>query len=235
MFRDIDADVYIMIDGDDTYTVEEINTLIQAFEKFNADMVIGDRISNGSYRSENKRSWHGAGNRLVTWLINKLFHAHLKDIMSGFRVFSRKFVKNYPVLCKGFELETEMTVFALNNYLTIAEVPINFKERMTGSYSKLHTVTDGGKVLITIFNLFRHYRPLLFFGSVSALLVLLSILIGIPVIVEYFKYQYVYKLPSAVLASAVMLLAVLSYVIGLILDTISIIDRKNFQIHLNKP
>jgi len=153
--------------------------------------------------------------------------------MSGYRVLSKRFVKNYPVMCKGFELETEMTIFALHNHLYLVEIPVNFKERPKGSYSKLNTFSDGRKVLAAIFNLFRHYRPLLFFGSVSILFVIISVLIGIPVIMEFIKYHYVYKIPSAILASSVMLLAVLSYVIGLILDTITSYDKKNFQIRLN--
>jgi glycosyltransferase involved in cell wall biosynthesis len=233
MFRDVDADIFIITDGDDTYPADEVKNLLHAFEKFNADMVIGDRFSKGSIIAENQRHWHRFGNNLVRYLINKLFDVHLSDIMSGYRVFSKKFVKNYPVFCKGFELETEMTIFALNHHLFLVEVPITIKERPKGSFSKLNTFSDGRKIMATIFNLFRYYRPLVFFGTISVVLIIVSMLIGIPVVIEFFKFHYVYKVPSAILASSIMLLAILSYVIGLILDTITTIDKKNFLIRLN--
>ncbi len=233
MFWQIDADVYIMVDGDNTYPANEVKKLLNIFFERNCDMVVGDRLSNGTYRKENKRNFHGFGNNLVKSLINFIFKSELNDIMSGYRVFSKRFVKSYPVLCKGFEIETEMTIFALNNYLSIAEVPIDFKDRPEGSFSKLNTLSDGRKVLLTILNLFRHYKPLQFFGVIALVFFLLSIISGLPAIIEYFKYNYVYRVPLAILASGLMLLSFLTFSIGLILDTISINDKKQMQQKLN--
>ncbi len=234
MFREIDADIYIMVDGDDTYPASEVKKILAPVENGECYMAIGDRLTNGTYAAENSRSFHQFGNNIVRGLINRLFRAKMKDIMTGYRVFNKKFIKNYPVLCTGFELETEMTIFALNNKLGIAEIPINFQERPDGSYSKLNTFSDGRKVILTIFNLYRHYKPFLFFGTIAAIITLIALIIGTPVIIEYIKLQYVYKVPSAILASGLMLFALLSFAIGLILDTIAIIDKKNFQINLNR-
>jgi glycosyltransferase involved in cell wall biosynthesis len=234
MFREIEADVYIMVDGDDTYPANEVKRLLEPVASGHFDVVIGDRLTNGTYSAENKRRFHQFGNNSVKFLINKLFKANLKDIMSGYRVFNKRFVKNYPVLCKGFELETEMSIFALNNGLAIKEIPVVFQDRPEGSFSKLNTFSDGRKVILTIFNLFRHYRPFLFFGTLSVLFLIASIVVGMPVILEYINYKYIYKVPSAILASGLMLISIFTFSIGLILDTISIIDKKNFQLHLNK-
>jgi glycosyltransferase involved in cell wall biosynthesis len=232
MFERIDADVYIMVDGDDTYPAKHVKELLAPVLYNGYDMVIGDRLTNGTYSSENKRNFHEFGNNLVKYLINKLFKANLKDIMSGYRVFSRKFVKNYPVLYSGFELETDMTIFSLHNNFLIKEIPIDFQDRPEGSESKLNTFSDGFKVLLTIFNLFRHYKPLLFFGIISLISLLIALGFGIPVIREYYLYQFVYKVPSAVLASGLVLVSILTFAIGLILDTISKIDRINFEIRI---
>lgn len=234
MFRDVEADVYIMVDGDDTYPASEVRKLLDPVVESNFYMVIGDRLSTGAYASENRRSFHQFGNNLVCFLINKLFKSGLKDIMSGYRVFNRAFVKNYPVLCKGFELETEMSIFALNNNLAIKEIPVSFKDRPEGSISKLNTFRDGRKVILTIFNLFRHYRPFLFFGIFAIIAVICALIIGYPVILEYIRYKYVYKVPSAILASGMVMIAFICFAIGLILDTISALDKKNFQVNLNK-
>jgi glycosyltransferase involved in cell wall biosynthesis len=232
MFEKIDADIYIMVDGDDTYPAKHVKDLLAPVLNDGYDMVIGDRLTNGTYSAENKRNFHEFGNNLVKNLINKLFKAKLRDIMSGYRVFSKKFIKNYPVLYSGFELETDMTIFSLHNNFLMKEIPIDFQDRPEGSESKLNTFTDGFKVLMTIFNLFRHYKPLLFFGIFSALSLLLALVFGIPVIREYYLYHYVYKVPSAVLASGLVLVSILTFAIGLILDTISRMDRKSFELHL---
>ena len=234
MFRNIDADIYIMVDGDDTYPAAQIKSLLKPLEEDYYFMIIGDRLTNGTYASENSRSFHQFGNNLVKLLINKLFNTNLKDIMTGYRVFRREFVKSYPVLCKGFELETEMTIFALHNNLPILEVPIDYKERPEGSFSKLNTFKDGFRVILTIFNLFRHYRPFLFFTSIALFFFISSLAIGFPVVREYIEFKYIYKVPSAVLASGLSIFALISFAIGLILDTISNIDRKNFEINLNR-
>lgn len=234
MFREIDADYYIMVDGDNTYPASQVNVLLDEVKKKKCDMVVGDRLSNGTYLKENKRAFHGFGNRLVKSLINYIFKADLKDIMTGYRIFSKRFVKNYPIMYQGFELETEMTIFALNNNLRISEVPIDFTDRPEGSVSKLNTYTDGFKVLLTIFNLFRHYKPLQFFSIFALIFFIASLVFGIPPIIEYFKYDFVYKVPSAILASGLMLFALISFTIGLILDTISLNSRKFMQVLLQR-
>ncbi|HEX2933984.1 MAG TPA: glycosyltransferase family 2 protein [Bacteroidales bacterium] len=234
MFREIEADIYIMVDGDNTYPASEVHKLLDPVMDGGYFMAIGDRHSNGTYASENKRAFHNLGNNMVKFLINRLFNSRLNDIMTGYRVFNRYFVKNYPVLCQGFELETEMSIFALNNKLAIKEIPITFQDRAEGSYSKLNTFSDGRKVILTIFNLFRHYRPFFFFSIVALTGILLSLLIGYPVISEYIQYKYIYKVPSAILASGLMVMSIIVFSIGLILDTISILDKKNFQIEMNK-
>jgi glycosyltransferase involved in cell wall biosynthesis len=234
MFRQIDADIYIMVDGDNTYPASQVNRLLEIMEQRNCDMVVGDRLSNGTYTKENTRAFHNLGNNMVRWLINFIFKSNLNDIMTGYRVFSKRFVKNYPVMCSGFELETEMTIYALNNHLNIEEVTIDFIDRPEGSFSKLNTFTDGRKVIFTIFNLFRHYKPLQFFGSISIFVVLVALFFGIPPIIEFIKYHYVYKIPSAILASGLMIIALLSLAIGLILDTIAINDKKYIQIILQR-
>ncbi len=234
MFRDIDADVYVMIDGDDTYPVKNIHSIIDPVISGEFDMTIGDRLTNGTYYSENKRNFHQFGNNLVRYLINKIFHAKLNDIMTGYRGYSKAFVKNYPVLCEGFEIETEMSIFALSNKFAVKEIPIDFQERPEGSVSKLNTFTDGFKVLLTIFNLFRHYKPFLFFSIFALIFLIGGFVMGIPVIIEYFKFSYIYKVPSAILASGLVLLSFLSFSVGLILDTISNIDKKNLQVLIKK-
>jgi glycosyltransferase involved in cell wall biosynthesis len=234
MFEKIEADIYIMVDGDDTYPAKHVKELLAPVINDGYDMVIGDRLTNGTYSSENKRNFHEFGNNLVKNLINRLFNAKLKDIMSGYRIFSKKFIKNYPVLYSGFELETDMTIFSLHNNFLMKEIPIDFQDRPEGSESKLNTFSDGLKVLLTIFNLFRHYKPLLFFGIISLISLLIAFAFGIPVIREYYLYQYVYKVPSAVLASGLVLISIITFAIGLILDTIIKIDRKAFEIQLKK-
>ena len=234
MFRQIDADYYVMVDGDNTYPASQVGKLLTIMRQRDCDMVVGDRLSNGTYGSENKRAFHNLGNNLVRSLINFIFNSKLNDIMTGYRIFSKRFVKNYPVMCEGFELETEMTIFALNNHLNIAEVPIDFIDRPAGSFSKLNTFTDGRKVILTIFNLFRHYKPLQFFSTIAVLFVFASLAFGIPPIIEFIKFNFVYKVPSAILASGLMLFALLSFAIGLILDTIAINDKKLLQMNLQK-
>ena len=163
MFKNIDADVYILVDGDDTYPADEVHKLIQPVLEGNADMVIGDRLSNGTYFEENKRGFHGFGNNLVKNLINFLFKSNINDIMTGYRVYSRRFVKNMPVMSSGFQIETEMTIFSLVYRMKLVEIPITYRDRPAGSESKLNTFSDGFKVLVKLFDLFKNYRPMLFF------------------------------------------------------------------------
>lgn len=233
MFREIDADLYIMIDGDDTYPVECIRDMVDQFTKNNCDMLVGDRLSNNSYKKENKRAFHNFGNNLVRNLINIFFGSELKDILSGYRIFSRKFVKNYASSIKGFELETDLSIYALHYGLAIEEYSINYRDRPEGSVSKLNTFTDGFKVIKLFFNLVRLYKPLLFFGMVSIALFVLGILFMIIPIREYFEYQYVYKVPTLIFSIMLIIVSILSLATGLILDNISIIDKKNFKVRYN--
>mgnify|MGYP004640748593 FL=1 len=232
MFRDIDAKCYIMVDGDDTYPAEEVEGLITPVLEGKADMVIGDRLSS-TYYTENKRPFHNFGNSLVKGLINFLFKSDLNDIMTGYRSFSRKFVKCMPVMSDGFQIETEMTIFALTNNMQVVNVPITYRDRPEGSESKLNTFSDGFKVLLTLFNLFKDNRPFLFFGSISIVIFIIGLLIGIPVINEFIKTAYITKVPSAVLAAALMLNAFLMFSVGIILDAIKNEKRYLFECHMN--
>lgn len=219
MFKDIDADIYVLIDGDDTYPFSCVHDLLKPVLNNEADMVIGERMSNGTYSKENTRAMHGFGNSLVKRLINFLFGSKLVDIMSGYRVFNRYYVKTFPVLSKGFEIETEMTIYALHNNYKIKEIPIEYRDRPSGSVSKLNTYTDGFKVLKIVFSLFKDYKPLMFFGTCSLLCAIIGIVVGIPPILEFIRLAYVYKVPSAILAAALEIIAILLFACGLILDT----------------
>ena len=232
MFRDIDADVYIMVDGDDTYPAEEVEGLITPVLEGKADMVIGDRLSS-TYYTENKRPFHNFGNSLVKGLINFLFKSDLNDIMTGYRSFSKKFVKCMPVMSDGFQIETEMTIFALTNNMQVVNVPITYRDRPEGSESKLNTFSDGYKVLLTLFNLFKDNRPFLFFGVLSLIIFILGLVVGIPVINEFIKTAYITKVPSAVLAAALMINAFLLLSVGIILDAIKNQKRYLFECHMN--
>jgi len=234
MFRDIDADIYIMADGDDTYPAQFAEHLIVPIINGEADMVIGDRLSNGTYKSENKRKFHNIGNLMVIKLINLLFKTSLKDIMTGYRAFNRKFVKNMPVLSNGFEIETEMTLHALDKKYLIKEVPIDYRDRPEGSVSKLNTIKDGIRVIKTIFWLFKDYKPLAFFGSASLLLLVLGLLAGLPVIYEFVSTGKILRIPLAILAVGLVLLSSSSFTCGLILDTIVKQHKENYELSLNK-
>ncbi len=234
MFRDIDADIYIMIDGDDTYPAEFVHKLIDPIVSGEADMVIGDRHSNGTYKDENKRPLHNFGNSLVKNLINKLFRANLKDIMSGYRVFNKRFVKMMPVNSSGFEIETEMTLHTLDKKYLIKEIPIEYRDRPEGSFSKLNTVSDGVRVLKTILWVFKDYKPLAFFSILSGLFFMLSLFVGIPVIVEFLQTSTVSKIPSAVLSVGLMLVSIISLFSGFTLDTIVKQHRESYELFLNR-
>ncbi|MEG0238520.1 MAG: glycosyltransferase [Anaerorhabdus sp.] len=234
MFRDIDADVYVLVDGDDTYPADEMQKLINPILNEGVDMVIGDRLSNGTYFKENKRGFHGLGNNLVKGLINKLFKSDIKDIMTGYRAYSKKFVKCMPIMSDGFQIETEMTIFSLVYGMKIAEVPINYRDRPEGSKSKLNTFSDGFKVLVTLFDLFKNYRPFLFFGIISFVFAIFGIIAGIPVISEFIKTAYVSKLPSAVLAASLCIISFILFLVGVILDSIKNQTQLLFQMHVNE-
>jgi glycosyltransferase involved in cell wall biosynthesis len=233
MFRDIEADYYIMVDGDDTYPAEFVYGLIEPLKNGEADMTIGDRLSNGTYHNENKRAFHDLGNNLVRWLINKIFNSNLKDIMTGYRGFSREFVKAMPVLSGKFEIETEMSIHALDKKFLIKEVAIDYRDRPEGSESKLNTFSDGFKVLKTIFMLFKDYKPLIFFNIITLIFLFLGLVVGIPVLVEFAGTRYITKVPSAILAVGLVISSMLTFISGIILDTIVKHQRANYELYLN--
>lgn len=232
MFRDIDADIYVMVDGDDTYPAEFVHQLIEPVKSGEADMVIGDRLSNGTYQEENKRHFHEFGNNLVKKSINILFRTNLRDIMTGYRVFNKMFVKNMPVMTPKFEIETEMSLYALDKKYIIKEIPIIYRDRPSGSVSKLNTVSDGIKVVKTIVNMFKNYKPLQFFTTIAIILFIIGLLVGVPVIYEFFKTQYITKLPSAILATGIITLSVISGQCGVILHTVVKNHKESYELNL---
>ena len=233
MFREIDAQCYIMVDGDDTYPMEYAREMVDKVLEKNADMVVGDRLST-TYFTENKRPFHNFGNSVVRGSINTLFKSEIKDIMTGYRAFSYQFVKTFPVMSKGFEIETEMTIHAVNNNMQVENVLVDYRDRPEGSESKLNTFSDGFKVLLTIGRLFREYKPFQFFGLISLLLFLLSIIFFIPVFMEYLETGLVLKFPTLIVCGFAALAAVQSFFSGLILQNIVQRDRKNFEMDLNR-
>ena len=232
MFREIDADIYVMVDGDDTYPAEFVHQLIEPVRNGEADMTIGDRLSNGTYQEQIKKNFHEFGNNLVRKAINILFNNKLKDIMTGYRVFNKTFVKNMPVLSPNFELETEMTLFALDKKFRLKEIPIIFRERPDGSESKINTVSDGIKVIKTIIKMFKDHKPLKFFTILFTILLLIGIFVGLPVIIEYCKTRYITKVPTAILATGIVSLAVICEQCGIILHTIVKQHRENYELNL---
>ncbi len=232
MFREIDADCYLMIDGDDTYPKENAREMCDLVLNGKADMVIGDRLSS-TYFTENKRPFHNFGNRIVRYLINKLFKNNVKDIMTGYRAFSYEFAKGFPVLSKGFEIETEMTIHAVDKNFKLVEIPVTYRDRPEGSVSKLNTYSDGFKVLKTIATLFKEYRPGLFFDIVAILLFLLSLILGIPVLSEYFKTGLVPRFPSLIVATVFLVMAMLMWISGIILEVIAKKHRQLYELYLN--
>ena len=234
MFRDIDADCYIMTDGDDTYPAEYARAMCELVLTGKADMVIGDRLS-ATYFDENKRPFHNFGNSLVRGCINTFWGggAKILDAMTGYRAFSPMFVKSFPILSQGFEIETEMTIHALDKNLLLQSIPVNYRDRPAGSYSKLNTYVDGAKVLLTIFNLYRNYRPMRFFGLLAVILLLIALALFTPVFVEFVETGLVPRFPTLIVSSILGLSALLSAACGLILDTIAVNARKDFEIKMN--
>lgn len=231
MFREIDAQVYIMADGDDTYPAEYAPEMIRQVLERKADMVVGDRLSS-TYFEENKRPFHNFGNSLVRGSINLLFKSNVQDIMTGYRAFSYQFVKSFPVLSKGFEIETEMTIHAVDKNMQMENVVIDYRNRPEGSESKLNTFSDGMKVLKTIGKLFRSYKPFVFFGAVAALLALLSAGFFIPVFLEYLRTGLVPNMPTLVVCGFAAIAAIQSFFSGLILETINQKNRQDFEMEL---
>ena len=233
-FLTINADIYLVCDADMTYPANRAHDLIRPIVEDQADMVVGDRQSDGSYGDENKRRFHLFGNHLVRTFIQKLFGSNLKDIMSGYRAINKSFVKNYPILVEGFEIEVDMTLYALDKRFRILEIPIEYKDRPKGSFSKLNTFSDGAKVIFTIIQILRFYRPLLFFGSLSCIFCISGLLIGIPVFIDWIQFKYIYHVPLAILASGIELLAALALGIGLILDASARHDKIRAELLLMK-
>lgn len=232
MFEDIDADVYIMADGDDTYPADAAPSMVaKILEGY--DMVIGDRLSS-TYFQENKRPFHNFGNRLVRGSINVLFGSHVTDIMTGYRAFSFAFVKTYPVLSRGFEVETEMTIHSLNNNLRLYEMPIQYRDRPEGSVSKLDTVGDGIKVLSTIFRMIREYKPLPFFGGLGIIIAVIGFALTLSVTFEFWNTGMVARFPTLIGAVMLVIAGLLFVVSGIILDVIAKNNRKTFIIESNK-
>lgn len=233
MFRQIDAECYLMIDGDDTYPAEDARRMCDLVLQKGVDMVIGDRLSS-TYFTENKRPFHNTGNRLVRSLINYLFESDVRDIMTGYRAFSFTFAKHFPVLSRGFEIETEMTIHALDKNYLLEEVPVQYKDRPKGSVSKLNTYSDGIKVLMTIFRLFRDYQPLRFFTACSLILWIIALAMFIPVFVEYLQTGLVPRFPTLIVSTVLAIIALLLWVCGLILDVTNKKHRQLYEILLNK-
>lgn len=232
MFRDIDADCYLMVDGDDTYSAENAKEMCQLVEE-GADMVIGDRLSS-TYFTENKRPFHNDGNRLVRFLINKIFNNNIHDIMTGYRALSHTFVKNFPIISRNFEIETEMTIHALDKNFLIRELKINYRDRQEGSVSKLNTYLDGMKVVSTIFMMFRDYRPLKFFTIISALLLLIAIAMFVPVFIEYMQTGLVPRFPTLIVSGFIGIASLLTFFCGVVLEVITKKHKQLYELMLLK-
>jgi glycosyltransferase involved in cell wall biosynthesis len=233
MFRDIEADCYLMIDGDDTYPADNARRMCDMVLLEGGDMIIGDRLSS-TYFDENKRPFHNMGNSLVRWLINKLFAAEVKDIMTGNRAFSRNFVKHFPVLSKGFEIETEMTIHALDKNFYIREIPIQYRDRPKGSVSKLNTYSDGFKVLMTIARLFRDYKPFMFFSVVAFIVLVGAMLLFMPVLIDYLQTGLVPRFPTLIVSVLLVLLGFMFFFCGIVLEVIIRKHKQLFEILMNK-
>ena len=231
MFKDIDADCYLMIDGDDTYPKENAKEMCDLVLEGKADMVIGDRLSS-TYFTENKRPFHNFGNKLVRGLINILFKSDIRDIMTGYRAFSYGFVKTFPVLSKGFEIETEMTIHALDKNFLLKEIPVEYRDRPAGSVSKLNTYSDGFRVLKTIARLFKEYKPTVFFAVISLIFLIISLCFGVPVFIEYFETGLVPRIPTLIFAGFMLIIAILLFICGLILEVLVKKHRQLFELIL---
>ena len=233
MFRDIDAQCYIMADGDDTYPALHAEKMTELVLEKGVDMVIGDRLSS-TYFTENKRRFHNLGNRMVRFFINKLFDNEIRDIMTGYRAFSRRFVKSFPVLSKGFEIETEMTIHAVDKNFLLEEIPIMYRDRPEGSESKLNTISDGIKVLSTIATLFREYRPFAFFTCIAVFLWAIALILFVPILIEFFQTGLVLRFPTLIVSGIIAVMGMLLWVCGIILTVIVKKHRQLYEILLNQ-
>lgn len=228
MFREIEADCYIIVDGDDTYPADNAKQMVDYILDESYDMIIGDRLSSTYFR-ENKRAFHNFGNVLVKKIINSLFKSEIHDVMTGYRAFSKVFIKGFPILARGFEIETEMTIHAVDKNFAIKEIPIEYRDRPHGSVSKLRTYTDGAKVLGTIFNLFMDYRPLAFFGVTSLIFLLSAIILFIPVFIDYLETGIVERFPTLIVSVTFAICFLLSISVGIILK---VIGKKHKQLYM---
>lgn len=232
MFREIDAQCYVMVDGDDTYPAESSKEMVDKVLNNQVDMVVGDRLSS-TYFSENKRPFHNFGNRIVKGSINSLFRSEIKDIMTGYRAFSYSFVKSFPVLSKGFEIETEMTIHAVDKNMSVANVIIDYRDRPEGSNSKLDTFSDGFAVIVTIVNLWKNYRPLHFFSILALLLTIVDVIVFVPVVlIPFLNTGMVAHFPTLIVCGFVMMAALMSFFNGLVLDTIVKKEKREFEFRL---
>lgn len=233
MFREIEAECYLMVDGDDTYPMNCAREMVDKVLGHNADMVVGDRLSS-TYFTENKRPFHNFGNSLMRFGINRLFRTDIKDIMTGYRAFSYEFVKTFPVFSKGFEIETEMTIHAVNYHMQIENVVVEYRDRPEGSVSKLNTYRDGMKVIRKMLQLYKNYKPLRFFGAICLLLVLAALIFMIPIIGEYFETGEVPRFPTLIVCGFMVLAGIQSFFAGMILDVMAAKDRRDFEYRLNR-
>lgn len=233
MFREIDAQCYLMIDGDDTYPLDCARELVDKVLNHHADMVVGDRLSS-TYFTENKRPFHNFGNTMMRICINRLFHTDIKDIMTGYRAFSYEFVKTFPVVSTGFEIETEMTIHAVNYNLQVENVVVQYRDRPEGSESKLNTFKDGMRVIKKMLQLYKNYQPLKCFGMFACLLFLVAIVLFVPILIEYFQSGLVPRFPTLIVCGFMVLAGIQSLFAGMILDVTVARDRRDFEYRLNR-
>jgi glycosyltransferase involved in cell wall biosynthesis len=233
-FQTIHADYYVMVDADSTYSPNDLNRMMDAAMNENVDLVVGNRLANGVYANQNSRPFHNFGNHLIKRIINKLYGAALEDILSGYRVMSKRFVEGFPILSRGFELETEITLHALDRGYSIVEIPVSYLPRPNGSESKLRTFYHGRKILLRILKIYRIFQPMRFFGFASLLLFAFALFFGYKPLYDFIQFQYVYHVPLAVLSSSLIVLSALTLMTAFILDSVADLGRKNFETFQNR-
>lgn len=233
MFREIDAAVYLMLDGDDTYPLEAAPAMIEAVQKQHADMVVGDRLSS-TYFTENQRPFHNFGNNLMRCSINHLFHTSVQDIMTGYRAFSYQFVKTFPVISQGFEIETEMTIHAVDHNMQVNNVIVDYRDRPVGSVSKLNTFSDGFRVILTMLKMYRDYKPFAFFSLLAAFLTVIGITALIPVFLDYCRTGLVPRFPTLIVGGFIIITAQLTFAVGIILSVLRVKDKQDFEFKLQQ-
>ena len=233
MFRELDYDCYLMIDGDDTYPAENAKEMCDLVLEGKADMVVGDRLSS-TYFTENKRPFHNVGNKMVRWFINTIFKNNIKDIMTGYRAFSYEFVKGFPILSKGFEIETEMTIHAVDKNFKVVEVPVQYRDRPEGSVSKLNTFSDGFKVLKTIGRLFEEYKPALFFNIIATFFLILFLIAFLPIVIEYFNTSKVPRFPTLIVSTLFGVITIVMWITGVILEIIAKKHKQLYELYMNQ-